>query len=247
MIKAVYESGHAQTVYDIFIALCFLGVVVFGLWYGGKYRLSKKKSLVAALCILVTTYAFIYAYNWALSGFQRFGGKNLVHGFIYIPLFAYPISRMIKHDWRSVCDFFAPLPALAQGINKIGCSFAGCCRGYPCAFGIYNWIKDGPTFPIQLVECVAYLSIVVFIAHYSKRSNYKGDGSAYSLMLICFGASRFLFEFARDNKKLIFGCSALALHAAFMVIVGVFAFVCIKKKQERLTSKNRMLDTPGCE
>ncbi len=239
MIKFIYENGYSQTVYNIFIALCFVGVIVFGLWYGEKYKFSKKQSFIASLCILISTFAFIYLYHWLENGFQNFGGKNLVHGFIYIPLFAYPISRMLKLDWVCVCDFFAPLPSLAQGISKIGCTFAGCCHGYQSAFGIYNPATNKTTFPIQLVEGIAYLSIAFFIAYYSKRKNYKADGLSYSLMLILFGSSRFLFEFARDNRKLFLGCSPLALHAAFMALVGYIAFICITEKNEQLKKKKR--------
>ncbi len=239
MIKAVYESGYSQTVYNIFIALCFVGVILFALWYGGKYNLTKKKSFAAALGILIITYAWIFFYNWLESGFQRFGGKNLVHGFIYIPLFAWPIARILKTDWLRICDFFAPLPALAQGISKVGCTFAGCCRGYPSAFGIYNPLTERTTFPIQLVECVTYLTIAFGIAAYAKRKKYRVDGRAYALVLILFGTARFLFEFARDNRKLILGCSPLALHAAFMAIVGYGAMVFIAEWEKRQEEKKR--------
>ncbi len=239
MINFIYEKGYSQTVYNVFIALCFVGVVVFALWYGEKYKLNRKQSIVASLCILVSTYVFIYFYHWFESGFQSFGGKNLVHGFIYIPIFAYPISRLLKIDWIRICDFFAPLPALAQGISKVGCTFAGCCYGYPSAFGIYNPLTKKTTFPIQLVECVAYLSIVAIVVLYSKRKNYKSDGISYSLMLILFGSARFFAEFARDNRKLFLECSPLALHAAFMAIVGYISYICITERKEKLKIKKQ--------
>ena len=40
-------------------------------------------------------------------------------------------------------------------------------------------------------------------------------------MLILFGSTRFLLEFLRDNEKLFWGISNLAIHAFIMFVVGV--------------------------
>ena len=69
---------------------------------------------------------------------------------------------------------------------------------------------------------------------YEKKKNYRSDGLAYPLMLMLFGYSRFLLEFLRDNHKVVFGVSTLALHALFMALVGTAAYVTI---QEKLTKK----------
>ncbi len=230
MIKAIYESGHSQTVYDLFIVFSFAGVFIINYWYSSKYNISKKQSLVASLLILVSTFAWIYILTWAETGFKVFGGKNLARGFIYIPLFAYPIARLLKIDWIRMCDFFAPCPVVAQAISKIGCIFAGCCRGYSCDFGIYNPITGQKTFPCQPFESIAYFAIAGLIIYYSKRKQYKPNGLSFPLMLMMFGTSRFLFEFARNNRKILLGCSPLSLHALFMAIVGCIAFVYIGKR-----------------
>ncbi len=239
MIQAVYESGYSGTVYSIFIILLFIGVFAFNSWYSDKYNITKKQAAVASIAILFLTYAWIYLLSWAETGFQVFGGKALVRGLVYIPVFAYPIARKLKIDWVRMCDFFAPCGCVAQAINKIGCIFAGCCHGYPCDFGIYNPVFGKTTFPCQPLEGIVYLLAAVLVVLYSKRKKYHPDGRSFALMLILYGSARFLLEFARNNRKILLGCSPTALHALFMAIVGYIAFICIAEKKEREAKKKR--------
>ncbi len=233
MIKAVFENGYSSTVYTIFIVLSFAGVYAFNFWYSDKYNITKKQSLITSTWILITTFAWIYILTWAETGFRNFGGKNLVRGFIYIPLFAYPIARLFKIEWKRMCDFLAPCASIAQSISKVGCTFVGCCHGYACDFGIYNPSMQKTAFPCQPIEGITYCGIACLVVYYSKRKKFNCDGLSFPLMLVLFGCARFLFEFARDNKKLIFGCSPLALHALFMAIVGYIAFVYITDKANK--------------
>jgi prolipoprotein diacylglyceryltransferase len=98
--------------------------------------------------------------------------------------------------------------------------FQGCCHGYPWEYGIYNHQLGYKTFPIQPIEALVAVGIVLFIWLREKKKGFKVDGEAYPLMLILFGYSRFFLEFARDNEKLIWGISSLAIHALIMGIVG---------------------------
>ncbi len=237
MIQTVYESGHGGTVYNIFIVLCLVGVITFNVWYSSKYGISKKKAFISSVYIFVVIYAWIYVLSWAESGFKNFGGKNLVRGFIYIPIFAYPMARLLKIEWHRMCDFLAPCGSIAQGINKIGCMFAGCCHGYPWKYGIYCPDTGGSAFPCQPLESVIYLTIAGLVVCYAKRKNYAPGGSSFALMLILFGTSRFFLEFARDEVKLIWGCSSLSFHALFMAAVGTIAALYIAEKNINLQKK----------
>jgi prolipoprotein diacylglyceryltransferase len=52
-------------------------------------------------------------------------------------------------------------------------------------------------------------------------------------MLVLFGSTRFLFEFLRDNEKMFWGISNLAIHALFMFVVGVIWIVIQKTKPNK--------------
>ena len=94
------------------------------------------------------------------------------------------------------------------------------------------------TFPIQFVESFAALVVVIIVERYMKKRNYEPDGLAYPMMLMLFGYSRFLLEFLRDNQKIAFGISTLALHALFMALVGTAVYVTIKE-QPKIRKKER--------
>ena len=64
------------------------------------------------------------------------------------------------------------------------------------------------------------------------KNNYVASEKEYPLMLVMYGGVRFVLEFFRDNEKIVLGCSGLAFHALFMLLVGIVWLVRIKKKAE---------------
>ena len=50
-------------------------------------------------------------------------------------------------------------------------------------------------------------------------------------MLMLFGYTRFLLEFARDYNKLFFGISELAMQAVFGALVGTIWYAIVKKER----------------
>ena len=233
MIKSIHEAQLSELIYYLFHILGFVLVFLFNIWYGNKRKISPVKSVVTTLLVYSTTYIWIYILFWIESGFTVWGGNNIVRGFVYIPLLAYPVAKLLKIDFSKICDFIAPCVCLSHGISHIGCIFAGCCEGYPCTWGIYNAAYDTTLFPVQLFECATALAILAILVSMSKKRNYKTDGKSYPIMLILFGTTRFLWEFARNNEKILLGCSSLAFHALFMAIVGTITLYCIRHKQNR--------------
>ena len=87
------------------------------------------------------------------------------------------------------------------------------------------------TFPIQPIEALVALAIVFLIFYREKKKQFKPDGLSYPIMLMLFGYTRFLLEFARDNDKLFFGISELAMQAMFGALVGTVWYVMVKKER----------------
>lgn len=97
-------------------------------------------------------------------------------------------------------------------------------------------------FPGPPLEALTAIVVVIIVCRYEKKRNYEPDGLAYPLMLMLFGYSRFFLEFLRDNDKIFFGVSTLALHALFMALVGTATYFTIKErneKQKRIGGKQR--------
>ena len=243
MLERIQNSAVSDVLYYGFHVLGFVSVFFFNIWYGRKRDISPRTSALITLMVYSVTYVWIYIQFWAESGFTNFGGNNIVRGFVYVPLFVWPLSKLFKIPWSTLCDFVAPCVCLSQGVSHIGCIFGGCCAGYPCDWGIYNYRYDGNAFPSQLFEAATALLIVVYLLYHSKKRQYNTGGRAYPLMLVLFGSTRFLWEFARNNEKIWLGCSSLAFHALFMKIVGLDILLTIsdreykKEQQEELRSR----------
>ena len=141
------------------------------------------------------------------------------------------MAKLLKEEWKTLCDLLAFGPIAVHGISHFGCIFAGCCQGYPVVWGVYNPLLNDYLFPIQPIEALAAVAIIIILLIRAKKNNYVPTEETYPLMLIMFGYSRFLFEFLRNNNKIFLGCSALSFHALFMAVVGTIALIIIKRKK----------------
>jgi phosphatidylglycerol:prolipoprotein diacylglycerol transferase len=230
----VTELGLNQVIYEAFTALGFTGVIIFNLWNCKHYGFSKKKSLLYTIVVYTLTFLWMYIMYWAESGFQKWGGNNIVRVFVWLPVVAFPISKLMNMDWKKSLDFIAPCICINHGIAHFGCIFAGCCRGYAYTKGLWNPVLKIRTFPIQPIEAITATAIAVVLGVIAKKNDYKTKGYLYPLMLILFGYSRFFFEFGRDNNKLFLGISNLALHALFAGVVGTVWMILQKRNGEKM-------------
>ena len=92
LIVNIQGTAWADFLYYGFHVLGFLFVFWFNIWYGKKRDISAWKSVLITIVVYGITYIWIYVLFWIESGFRLFGGNNIVRGFIYIPLIAYPAS-----------------------------------------------------------------------------------------------------------------------------------------------------------
>ena len=233
MIQRIQGTPLVNLLYYGFHLLGFIFVFLFNAWYGKKREIPVGKSTVTTLLVYGVAYIWIYVLFWIESGFQNFGGNNIVRGFIYIPLIAYPVARLLHIRWAAMCDFLAPCVCLTHGISHIGCIFVGCCAGYPADWGLYTPQYRGTAVPVQLFEAATALVIFALLVWLSRRRDYRTDGKSFPLMLMLFGSTRFLWEFARNNEKLWLGCSSLAFHALFMCVVGLEVWLALRKKEQK--------------
>ena len=211
-------------VYYLFHVLGFLGVTFFAIIYSKKFNLAFWRVGLCVVCTYIVGYAFMYFQCWVESGFRVFGGNNIVRTFIWIPLLAWPFAKLFKIDWKLSTVIIAPMLCIIHGISHFGCIFAGCCYGYPWEYGIYNHVFDTNLFPIQIIEALVAIAIVIMTIVWTHNHNYDRNCKAYPLMLILFGSTRFILEFFRDNTKLFWGLSDLAIHAFVMFVVGMIWF-----------------------
>lgn len=229
LIKWVYEQGLVSIVYNSFHIVGLLSGPLFNLWYCKKYKISRVKGIAITLVLNAINYAWMVIYSWILSGFDNFGGGNAVKVVVFFPLFMFIIAKIFRMDWKTGCDFVAPSVVLSFGICKIGCIFAGCCGGYPSNWGTYSSLYDTITFPTAALEAVVSIAIVFVLFLRASEKKHTVDGLSFPLLLILFGITRFILEFARYNDKIWLGCSDMSFHALFMTLVGIVMYVIIKR------------------
>ena len=234
IIQAAYEMGISDQLYDIFFALGFVSVFLFVVLFGRKMGVKTWKGIVVVLIVYPILVLWMFTMYWIESGFRNFGGNNIVRVFVYVPLVAYPVSKLLKIKMNDICSMLAFGPVSVHAVSHFGCIFAGCCRGYPSTWGLYNTTTGDIRFPNQPLEAIAAWVLIFYLLARAKKRNYKADGLEYPIMLALFGLSRFLFEFLRENRKIWLGCSSLAFHALFMFVVGVIWIIVAKKKNTDL-------------
>ena len=233
IVVTIYDAGLTNTIYYMFHIAAFISVFLMAQWMGKKVNVSRLKSFLLVLMIYPLMYAFMLFYFWMESGFKTFGGQHIVCIFVYAPLLAWVVGKILKIEWKKMCFIIAPLFPLNHTVGHLGCFFAGCCGGYPTNAGFYNPVFKHYYFPIQPIESAVALAIVITIVLLAKKKNYEPHPIFYPLMLVMFGSTRFILEFFRNNEKILFGCSSLSFHALFMALVGAIAIIVIKRKEKK--------------
>lgn len=239
MLQSIYDSGMADLIYRNYWILTIPTALGISLFLGWKYGVNAKKTIPVVVIVFLAESA-ITSLLFQIPLYMRGSGvSSVVRAFVYLPLIALLCAKLFKVPWRTVCDTIAPGICAAQGVGSSACIFTGCCHGYPLAYGIYNPVYEMKLFPVQLCETGTSLLIAFYLIILAKEKNYTSDGKSYPLMLMLFGTARFMWEFFRNNTKVLWGCSDVALHSLFMIFVGAAAYMYLKKKttSERLVQK----------
>lgn len=243
LMRLITEKGLNQLIYNIFFVAGGVGLMAFCFANAKNYKLPLKKAIPFVVIVYAVSVAWMFFLYWAESGFKNFGGNNIVRIFVWVPLFSYPAAKLFKLDFRTTCDYLAPVVCVQHGISHFGCIFAGCCHGYSWEYGIWNPAYKYNMFPIQPIEALVAVGIVLFIWLRERKRGFAVDGESYPLMLILFGFTRFLLEFARDNEKLFLGISSLAIHAFIMGVVGTVWFIIAR----RMNNRRKKAEAAGLE
>ncbi len=223
--------------YDLIQGIAMVVYVIVLTLYGKYYGFSKIKSFVLGLIALSVDYTLILVLTWVENGFTNFGAQNAVRVFAFNPLLIYIVSKLMKVDFRKFNDYNAFPAMLWYGLGHFACLSAGCCSGFAYNEGTTMYkiayaLTKTNMLPQQIMESIGALIIAAILLVVGVKYKFKTNGYMYYIMLILYGSQRFLFEFFRDNKKIIvfgemvsangqFGLSSLSLWALAMFIEGV--------------------------
>lgn len=232
MLQSFYDSGIADLIYGNYWIITVPTIMGISLFLGRKYGIKAKKIIPTVMIVLLGESII----TWLLFQIPLYvrgeGVSSVVRTFVYLPLVAFLCARLFNIRWETLCDIIAPGICAAQGMGSSACIFTGCCHGYPFTYGIYNPVYEMRVFPVQLCETGTSLLIASYLIVLAKEKGYISDGKSYPLMMMLFGTARFVWEFFRNNTKVLWGCSDVAFHSLFMIFIGAMVYVYLKKQDK---------------
>ncbi len=247
LIKVVSEKGFSDSMYDLIGVFGIVLAVLLSIWYGKKLGLKFYQIVLTEAVVMIVSFFSIFViildclrFFEAYANFPIVFMTSIVRTLLLIPAVGLLMSKILKIKWTTICDFLIVIPLMIGGVGSMGCVFAGCCKGYPCEWGIYNPRTQINVFPVQIVNAVIMLLILIYLFIRTKRNHYVSDGLSYPVMLILFGATRLITEFFCDNEKIFFGLSVLAIHCIKDLIVGIVVYLVMKRRRKKISENNTM-------
>ena len=239
LIHKFAESGMSSTMYGYVNAVATYIALLCALLLGWRMgvKLWKQVILLAGVYFGMSGALGVI---WSLVTYaeqEHFLGitspvNSIVRVFAFVPLIVLPFALILKVKWSLACDAIVMYPLVRSCLAQIACIFPGCCRGYVWEHGIYNVKTECNHFPTQIVETVLTLLIIIYLLSVIKGKKYVSDGSLYPYMMILYGIMRFACEMLRDNEKILFGISAVAIHAILIFAVGIIWMLILYRYKE---------------
>lgn len=220
---------------SFYYSMHLLGFVValVYVWYiMPRYKIRRGPGIILTVCSYTILYAWSLVLYWICTG--EFGGQNIIRAYVFLPLILWFFSMVCNIRTDRVMDMAAPIVCFTLALAKVGCQYAGCCESWwNVDWGIYNKWVETKLFPVQTAEALTAFVIGIFLIWLSKRHKYRYGGRCMAWMLLLFGSTRVVWEFLRDNEKIVFGLSELALWSIAMAMVGAVWLLIDSKKRKR--------------
>lgn len=230
-----YKKGIARE--KIFVCFIF---VLFCLFIGAHllfFLVNLPSFAEKYMPSVFDVQSFITAVLNASSGMVFYGG-------LYGAILGCILYTRITHEpTRKFLDLFSCSFPLVHAFGRIGCTLGGCCYGIEyhgiCAIqynashikaGISDHIADFSRFPVQPLEAICEIGILVLIVilYYKDKTRY----SLVAIYLFVYGIVRFLDEFLRgDLVRGIWGPFSTSQWIALASVIGATIYFLRRRKQ----------------
>lgn len=227
--------------YEIFLILGFLGSLICFRVFADRSKFSARMQNLCIACALAAlaggygSAVLFQAFYNALDGEGFAITKNtgatfyggLIGGVAVFLLIYFVAGRFLLKKGEAVrnfsllSDIAAPAIAVAHGMGRIGCLFAGCCHGKvtDAWYGVYTAYLGKKTVPIQLFEALFLFALCAFLIwRLLKRKK-----SNLAVYLIAYAIWRFVVEFWRADDRgasLVSFLSPSQMIAVILFLIG---------------------------
>ena len=165
--------------------------------------------------------------NWVGTGGNYFGLITM------IPLLILLFCFLFWTDPLKKFDLLVPAFPLALVFVKIACFCAGCCRGFECSWGMYNYFYGFYEFPTQLLE--AAVALALFFVMMKLRGKMK-PGTMWPVYVLLYSGTRFFTEFTRHESNTIWFLKTYHLCCIGGLIYGAVLLRIVKKHGDKISN-----------
>lgn len=164
-------------------------------------------------------------------------GANYFGNLFSAPVLVLLACVLLKIDFLAQMDLFTPAFPLALFFSKIGCFFAGCCRGMVWEHGFYNPVSKLTEFPAQLLEAAVALLLFIFLLLCKGKLK---KGTVFPVYLMAFSGIRFFTEFTRCEPRTFHGLKTYQVLCLIGVVVGLVEYFLARAYSTRVQKKEQI-------
>lgn len=207
------------------------------------HKSSEAKSRLTILAFLESVLVFaltvvmIFPLNAPLSKLFLGDTSDGYFPIIYfVPFGLFILGVIMRLTPLKLLDFAAPADCLLLIIVKIACYCEGCCYGIELASSpFFNHKNERYEFPIQLIEIAC--AVAMFIVLSIMRKKRKRAGFMFPAFIVMYCASRFVFEFWRDDyPDVVGGMNGNQIMSLIGLVFGIILCVGAAIWGERITT-----------
>ncbi|HQE83117.1 MAG TPA: prolipoprotein diacylglyceryl transferase [Candidatus Hydrogenedentes bacterium] len=133
----------------------------------------------------------------------------------------------------AVLDALVPGIVAGGAVARIGCLFAGCCRGIPFSTPFWGIIQ--PLYWWPALDMAALMAVLAGIIYLRARqsANHSVCGSVTALFLVAYSLPRFLLEFVRDAQHILYPFTYGHVMAGVQMIAGLGLVLWLRTQRAR--------------
>lgn len=207
----------------IAVLVGFVGML-FCMFYVGKlYGIENKKMVAGAVSMVIAGIISSYIMAFVESG--TWGGRSFYGGVFLVPLFLYPVAKLLRIRYGELMDAAAPAASILLSAMKIQCLVDGCCYGR-----LFMTSSMSFRFPSQIVECLYAFIMMWFMLFMIKKGNQRNLVCAW--WFVIYGTGRFFLNLLRETTPWLGPLPSGNVWSLLAVIIGCIVLIVNKKKKE---------------